>query len=461
VRAVRVGDVFVPTQPNGDAWLHFSAFRQERYIPAAEVLERRVAADAIKDKIVIVALTGVIGVDSKTTPLDKDAVPGAEVHAQLIESLYDRRFLERPIWMPWVEVAILIVFGGVLIWLAPKMRRDPAILLAVGLLGLVAACGFALFQSRGLLFDAFSLIVALATVFSSVIASALVRADHERRATEGSLQAARESAARVAGELEAARRIQLGILPNAATSFPAERRFELAAALEPARAVGGDLYDFFMLDENRLFVLIGDVSGKGIPASLLMSIAKALTKSIALRPGGDAAQVLSQANIEVSRDNPESQFITAFAAVLDIETGLLRYWTAGHDTPFLRNSVGAQQIDRALSGPPLCVLEQFEYREQQLSLQRGESLTLFTDGITEAENAGGEQFGKPRVAQCLIRLPIDASANEMLEALRAEVGAFVGAAQPSDDLTLLIVRWLGRDSPSTASAVSSAVLSAP
>ena len=460
VTAVRVGDLHVPSQPNGEVWLHFSAFRPERYLSAADVLEKRVDGDALKDKIVIVALTGVVGVDSKTTPRGED-VPGAEVHAQLIESLYDGRFLERPAWMSRLEVAILLVFGGALIWLAPKMRRDPAILLAVGLLGLVAAFGVVLFQTRGLLLDAFSLIIALTTVFSSVIASALVRADHERRATERSLQAARESAARVTGELEAARRIQLGILPSAATSFPAERRFELAAALEPARAVGGDLYDFFMLDQNRLFVMIGDVSGKGIPASLLMSITKALTKSIALRPGGDAAQVLSQANVEVSRDNPESQFITVFAAVLDVETGLLRYWTAGHDTPFLRNPAAAQQIDRSLSGPPLCVLEQFDYREQQLHLQPGESLTLFTDGITEAENANGEQFGKARLAQCLIRLSIESSAAEILDGVRAELGAFVGAAQPSDDLTLLIVRWFGGNLPSTPDRVPAPALSAP
>ena len=442
VTAVQVGDLRVPTQPSGEVWLHYSAFRPDRYVSAADVLANRIDAGAMKDKVVIVALTGVVGVDSKTTPRGED-VPGAEVHAQLIESFFDGRFLERPMWMSRLEVAILIVFGGALIWLAPKMRRDPAILLAVGLLLLVFALGVALFHWSGLLFDGFSLIIALTTVFSSVIASALVRADHERRATEQSLQVARESAARVAGELEAARRIQLGILPSASASFPAERRFELAAALEPARAVGGDLYDFFMLDASRLFVLIGDVSGKGIPASLLMSIAKALTKSIALRSGGDAAQVLSQANIEVSRDNPESQFITAFAAVLDTDTGLLRYWTAGHDTPFLRDRKDARQIDRALSGPPLCVLDQFDYREQQLRLERGQSLTLFTDGITEAENANGEQFGKERLARCIASLPLEASAADMLEALRSAVSAFVGEAQASDDLTLVVVRWIG------------------
>ena len=453
--AVSVGDVRVPTQPHGDMWLHFSRLLNDRYVSAAQVLENRIDKETFKGKIVIVALTGVVGVDSKATPAGEN-VPCAEVHAQIIESFVDKRFLQRPAWMRWLEVAVLIAFGSALIWAAPRLRRDPAILLAVGLLALVLSFGIALFVWWGLLFDAYSLIIALATVFSSVIASALVRADHERRATERSLQVARESAARVAGELEAARRIQLGILPSAATSFPAERRFELAAALEPARAVGGDLYDFFMLDASRLFVMIGDVSGKGIPASLLMSITKALTKSIALRAGANPAEVLSQANVEVSRDNPESQFITAFAAVLDTQSGLLRYWTAGHDTPFLRKRDGVRQVDAALAGPPLCVLEHFDYREQQLDLERGESLVLFTDGITEAENASGEQFGKARLAQCLTRLAFDTHPTEMLEAVRAEVGAFVGAAQPSDDLTLLIVRWVGPDAPARALARTAA-----
>ena len=232
-------------------------------------------------------------------------------------------------------------------------------------------------------------------------------------------------------------------MPQASANFPGERRFDLAAAIESARAVGGDLYDYFMLDTDHLFVIIGDVSGKGIPASLLMSITKALTKSIALRPGGDASQVLTRANIEVSRDNPESQFVTAFAAVLDLRSGALRYWTAGHDTPFHVNNGAAKQIDRSFAGPPLCVLEEFDYREQRTSLAVGDSLVLFTDGVTEAEDANGSQFGKERLARCLLDLPKDASAHDMVDTIRAEVSTFVAGAQASDDLTLLVVRWLG------------------
>ena len=449
VTAVSVGGLRVPTQPAGDVWLHFGASTPDRYVSASDVLDRRTKSSTFKDKLVIIALTGQGAIDHKTTPRGEH-VPEAEVHAQMIESVFDGRILHRPVWMSWTEVVILIALGGMLIWVAPRLRRDPAILLAIGLLFLVLALGFGLFHWYGLLFDAVSLVVALTTVFSSLIAIALVRADDVRRATENSLQVARESSARVAGELEAARRIQLGILPQAKSSFPGEQRFDLAAAIESARAVGGDLYDFFMLDADRLFVIIGDVSGKGIPASLLMSITKALTKSIALGPGDDASQVLTRANVEVSRDNPESQFVTAFAAVLDVHSGVLRYWTAGHDTPFLVDRNGARQIDRALSGPPLCVLEEFDYREQSISLAVGDSLVLFTDGVTEAEDSNGKQFGKARLARCLETLPKNTSANDMLDAIRAEVSAFVAGAPASDDLTLLVVRWLG--SPEQAKA---------
>ncbi len=213
------------------------------------------------------------------------------------------------------------------------MRPRVATLLAGAILALILAAGFAAFHWGGLLFDAASVAAGVAVVSGALLASAFIDADRGRREAQQALQLEREASAKVAGELEAARRIQLGTLPRADTAFPGERRFELASALEPARAVGGDLYDFFRLDERRVFLLIGDVSGKGVPASLFMSIAKALAKSIALRQRVDLEAVLTQANVEIARDNPESQFVTMFAAVLDADSGLMEYWNAGHDAP--------------------------------------------------------------------------------------------------------------------------------
>jgi serine phosphatase RsbU (regulator of sigma subunit)/CHASE2 domain-containing sensor protein len=446
VAAVSVGDLRVPTQPTGEMWLHFSRPAPQRYVSALDIFAGDAASNRVlsrlQGKIVIIGITGLALVDRRVTPR-AEIVPGTEVLAQMVESFHERRFLQRPHWMPAAEAVTLLLLGGLLVWVTPAMRRQGALFLLGASLLLVTALGFALFVWTGLLFDAASLAVALFVVFSSLVAAALAQADHDRRISQRSLRAAREAAARVAGELEAARRIQLGTLPRSEASFPHERRFELAAAVEPALTVGGDLYDFFMLDRDRLFFHIADVSGKGIPASLFMSITKALTKSVALRAGQDAAQLITQANVELSRDNPESMFVTAFAAILEANSGELTYWTAGHDTPFVYDGRAAYQLDRSESGPPLCALNTFEYRAQRWRLQPGDLLILFTDGIPEAENAAGALYGKERLARCLQGLPADTSAAAAVDAVRADVSTFVAGAPASDDLTLLVLRWLG------------------
>jgi len=442
VDAMRVGDVRIPTLPSGEIWVHFSRQIADRYISALDVMTGKADPDLFKHKIVIVALTGMGLMDYKTTPLG-DYVPGVDAHAQMIESFFDNRHLTRPQWMPLAEALVLAVLAGALIRSVPAMPRHAAAFLLLVMLVAVCVFGFAAFFWYGLLVDSASLMVGLVVLFASLFAAALAQADHERRLSERSLHHARETAARVAGELEGARRIQMGILPRADESFPSETRFELAATVEPARTVGGDLYDFFMLDADRLFIQIADVSGKGIPASLFMSITKVLTKSVALRSGSTDIQPLTQANVEISRDNPESLFVTAYAAVLDVATGELRYWTAGHDTPYLRSAKGVSQLDRSESGPPLCVLVDYEYPEQRFVLEPGTVMVLFTDGVTEAQNAKEELYGKERLEACLEALPPAPSAADTMAAIQRDVARFVGGAPATDDLTLLVLRWPG------------------
>src|SRR5258707_10804425 len=158
--------------------------------------------------------------------------------------------------------------------------------------------------------------MATVLILAAMRARARAEADRQRRAL-------REAQARVAGELEAARRIQMGLLPVPGELFGAEQRFSLEALLEPARTVGGDFYDCFMLDEDHVFFLVGDVSGKGLAASLFMALSKSLLKSIALRGARDPAAIFNQANAEISRDNPETLFVTALAGMLDARTGRL------------------------------------------------------------------------------------------------------------------------------------------
>lgn len=442
VRAMRVADLRVPTQASGEVWIHFSRRLDDRYVSALDVLDGTADPAMFRHKVVIVALTGMGLMDYKTTPLG-DYVPGADAHAQLIENFFDGRHLARPDWLPAAEALAFGVLAVLMLWAVPTMQRHSAVFLLIGMLAAICSTGFALFAWLGLLVDAASIMTAIFVVFASLFASALALADYERRASQRSLRIAREAAARVAGELEGARRIQMGILPRADTSFPQETRFDLAAVVEPARMVGGDLYDFFMLDGQRLFLQIADVSGKGIPASLFMSITKVLTKSVALRADPNAMRPLTQANLEISRDNPESLFVTAFAAILDVSTGALRYWTAGHDAPYLREGERVHQLDRAGSGPPLCVLDGYDYDEQSCSLQPGALLVLFTDGVTEAQNAAGELYGGARLADCIRALPPDATAAEAMAAVQRDVARFVAGAPAADDLTLVVLRWTG------------------
>jgi serine phosphatase RsbU (regulator of sigma subunit) len=237
----------------------------------------------------------------------------------------------------------------------------------------------------------------------------------------------------------------MGTLPRAAAAFPGETRFELDAMLEPAREVGGDLYDFFLLDPDRLFFMIGDVSGKGLPGSLFMAISKALYKSTALRRHGEVAAMMREADAEISRDNAEGLFVTVLAGILDARTGELEYCCAGHEPPLLLPR-GGRPLQRLVEGggPPLCAVDGFPYTPATRRLEPGDTLCLITDGITEAAGAGGELYGRERLEALLGRLAADgASAAEVGEAIRRDVAAFTGGTEPSDDIAVLVLRYVG------------------
>ena len=444
VDSVRVADLSVRTQAEGDVWLHFGKADPARYVSAAAVLEGKVPEDMIRNKLVLVGLSGFGLVDNRITALGEQ-VPGVEIQAQLIESLFDSDTLLRPRWMPWLETAILAIGGLLLIWAVPALRARWATLLATLLSAGLFCAGFALFKFAGLLLDAAGVFAGLNVVLGSLLSSAFIEADKQRRAAEAALHREREAAAQVAGELAAARRIQLGTLPDPKVLFANEPRFAVAALLEPAREVGGDLYDFFMLDARRLFFIVGDVSGKGVPASLFMAVAKALAKSIALRGTEGAGAIVSCMNDELARENPELLFVTLLAGVLDVEDGNLEFVIAGHEAPRVVSAVAHRGV-RALEGeggPPLCMVPRFTYPVVRDRLAAGESLVIVTDGVTEAMNAADRPYGAERLDALLARIAGEAptaSADGVQEAVRNDVRAWVGEAEPSDDLTLLTIR---------------------
>jgi serine phosphatase RsbU (regulator of sigma subunit) len=441
VSAVSVGDLRVPALPDGAVWVNFSAPALDRYVSALDVMRGRIDPAALQDKIVIVAMTG-LGLSDYKTNARGDLLPGVDTHAQMIESFFDGSFLRRPHWMRWSEVAAFAAYSLLTIWLLPRLRLRAGVPMALVLGAGLFGAGALLFARAGLLFDAAGVALGYAAICLSLLTSMLAAAVRDRKHSERALQTAREAAARTAGELNAARRIQMASLPQAASSFPGERRFELDALLEPAKEVGGDLYDFFMLDDDRVFFMVGDVSGKGLPASLFMVVAKALSRSIALRGEADMGVIMNSANRELVRENPEMLFVTSVAGILDASNGQVFLCNAGHDAPRRITADGRIEPLRPADGPPLCVMDDFEYPVQQYQLQNGESLCLTTDGISEAMNKAGELYGNERLNSLLAGLATTAPAA-VVQAVRDDVRRHVDGAEASDDLTLLVLRWNG------------------
>src|SRR6266850_4185181 len=367
VEAVEIGGLAVPTEPDGSVRIHFARSDPERFVSAADVLAGKVDRQRLERKLVLIGVTALGLSDYQATPVT-DRMPGVEIHAQLLEGIYDGTLLSRPRWAGRLEAGLLAAGGLLLIVLVPRLSAKRSAGLLVAQIVALIALGSLLYVNAGVLLDWSAPALSLSVLYTAMLVVTLVEGESQRRALRLEIARQREAAARLAGELEAARRIQLGSLPRAAEAFPNERRFELYAFLDPAREVGGDLYDFFLLDADRLFFLIGDVSGKGLPGSLFMTVSKALCKSAALRHRGRVAPVLGEANAELSRDNAEGLFVTVLAGTLNVSTGELEYGNAGHEPPYLlpRRERALRSLDGG--GPPLCAVDDFGYVATSLRL---------------------------------------------------------------------------------------------
>ena len=443
VEGVVLGSLFVPTEPDGTLRVDFSRHDPRRFVSAVDVLEGRVDRARVERKLAIVAVSGLGLADRHTTPLG-DRVPGAEIHAQLVENLYDGTSLKRPPWVLWAEIAAFGLAGALVVWATPRWR--PRYTLAATVLSIAAsgALAWIAFDAGRVLIDAASASLALVVLLGTMLALTLADANHQRHALERAVAAEREARARLAGEMEAARRIQAATLPSA--DRLADPRVDLAVTLTPAREVGGDLYDFFPLDARRLFVLVGDVAGKGLSASIFMAVSKALVKSTTLRSrDADLGALVSRANSEVSRDNPEMMFVTLFAGVLDLGDGEFVYCNAGHENPVVHDPrSGASRRLADGGGPPLCAVDDFDYRDAATTLAAGDWLCVVSDGVSEARSPAGELYGMARVEATLARAATTATgAKDVLDALREDVDRFTGGGEPGDDATILVLRRTG------------------
>ena len=444
VRGIGIGDAVVPTEPDGAVRPYYSPRDPRRFVAAIDVLEGRVDPERLQRKLVLIATTALGLGDYHYTP-SGFSMPGAEIHAQLLENVYDGTLLRRPGWTSFAETLLFVALGLLLVLATPAWPPRHAALLAVAFILLPLAAAIAAFRLDRLLLDALTPSLGLALLFAALLALTLAEVDRRRKALEVEVQRQREREARVAGELDAAQRIQTGMLPRA-DLLRDERRVDVAAVMIPAREVGGDLYDYFMLDERRLFLLIGDVAGKGLSAGIFMAISKALYKSATLRMAdAGIGELMSAANTEVSRDNPEDLFVTAFAAILELDSGRLAYCNAGHDNPYvLQQGGGMPECLCDGDGPPLCAVEGFRYLGGQRQMKAGEMLCLVTDGVTEARDGAGTLYGSARLQALLVACAnTSVTPQTLVDALRSSVQSFAGDAEAADDLTVLAVRWNG------------------
>ena len=245
---------------------------------------------------------------------------------------------------------------------------------------------------------------------------------------------------RVEAELSLAADIQQGFLPG---EFPDEKDYELYASMNPAKEVGGDLYDFFDIDPTHVGLVIGDVSGKGVPASLFMMIAKVLIREYA-RTGASPAEVLSKANQTLCMNNKNDMFVTAWFGILDRSTGKVVAASAGHEFPILHHTGDQFELIKDRHGFVLGGMEMSRYREYELELGKGGTLFVYTDGAPEATNAEQQLFGTDRMLEALNSRSCE-HPREVIDTMDQAIARFVGNAPQFDDLTMLCVKYNGQE----------------
>ncbi len=243
-------------------------------------------------------------------------------------------------------------------------------------------------------------------------------------------------------ELGVAARIQQSILPRTFPPFPARKDFELHAAMVPAKEVGGDLFDFFLLDADHLGFVLGDVSGKGVPAALFMAVSRTLLRAIALQrlPPGPCLDYL---NATLSYQNSSYMFVTMFYGILDTRSGEVQYAVGGHNPPYIFAPDGTvREVSTEKGGPVVGLMEDVKYETITCKLAPGEGILLFTDGVTEAINRAEEFFSEERLEQFLAGHSTHA-AEQLVSKLHALVEVFAAGMPQADDITVLALRYLG------------------
>lgn len=269
----------------------------------------------------------------------------------------------------------------------------------------------------------------------------LIMADMERDLTEyeENLKKITSEKERIATELSLATRIQADMLPNIYPAFPERPEFDIYASMDPAKEVGGDFYDFFLIDDDHLCLIIADVSGKGVPAALFMMASKIILSHNAMT-GKSPAQILTDTNTTICANNREEMFVTAWLGILELSTGKLTASNAGHEFPAIKKPDGAFELVKDKHSFVIGGMEGVRYKEYTLDLEPGSKLFLYTDGVPEATDAQNELFGTERMLAALNECP-EGTPEQLLKTVRLAVDSFVQESEQFDDLTMLSIEY--------------------
>ena len=245
---------------------------------------------------------------------------------------------------------------------------------------------------------------------------------------------------RLEAELSIAAQIQEGMLPRQFPAFPDRTEFDIYASMTPAREVGGDLYDFFLIDDDHLAMLIADVSGKGISAALFMVSAKTLLQNQTILSGGDVVEICEKVNRRLSEQNEAMLFVTVWLGVMTISTGEIAYVNAGHEYPAIYRNGGTFTVEKDVHSGPLAASEKMKFRAGTVTLQPGDTIFCYTDGVTEATDSSEKLFGMERMLEALNRQP-DAGPEQLDKNVLESIAEFVGEAPQFDDTTILCLKY--------------------
>ena len=244
---------------------------------------------------------------------------------------------------------------------------------------------------------------------------------------------------RIGAELNVATQIQADMLPRIFPTFTGKKEYELFASMDPAKEVGGDFYDFFIIDDTHLGLVVADVSGKGVPAALFMVIAKTLIKNRAMM-GGTPGEVLAYANDQLCEGNDAELFVTVWFAIIDVTTGKGIAANAGHEHPAIRRAGGEFELSIYKHSVAVATMEGIKFREHEFELGHGDTLFCYTDGVTEATDAHNVLFGNDRLLAALNKDP-DANTEQICKNVKESINEFVGEAPQFDDITMLCVKF--------------------